>query len=504
MYQPKTAPYKHQATGFALSERSKVFAYTMEQRTGKTKLTLDITAAAYERGTIDGLLVAAPKGVDKQWAEEEVATHLPDRIPRLPLVLRVGKVSTKKFQAEFAALLAFKGLAILASNHEAFRTPTGQKLIEKFLRKRRTLFALDESSCIKTPGAAQTRGITRLGKLAVARRILDGTPNAENPLELFSQYRFLDPNILGFTAFTAFRARYAKMEQGSDPRSGRHFDKVVGYAHIDELQAKIAPYTYRVRRDEVFDMPAKVYQKIWYELSDEQRRVYDSLRDTYRAELISGERITVTSVLSRLLRLQQVLSNKMPGANIILCTVCSGEGCDACNHEGIIDNGQRPTLIDPNNNPRLKALITGIDTDPTASTLVWTRFKSEADDVIQLAHELKRKPCRYDGSVNDKDRTAAKLGFQAGDFDFFVGSAAAAGRGLTLSKGELCIYYSNYFALRPRLQSEDRTEAPGKTKGTGVIDIMAEDTVDVKIVDTLRAKRSLSDAIQGDPAKDWL
>lgn len=504
-YIPQTKPYAHQQAGFDLSHRKQFFAYTMEQRTGKTKLTLDVAGAAYERGSITGLVVMGPKGVDKQWVDDEIPIHLPVRIPRKVLLYRTSQANKRSFKDALEELMQYSGgLSILACNVDACVSKNATAAIEKFLRKKSCMFVLDESSLIKTPKAGRTKAITRLAKFAKARRILDGTPNAENPLELFSQYRLLDPSILGFTSFTAFKARYAKYDQGYDPRSGKTFPKLVGYAHLDELQAKIAPFTYRVRREDVLDMPPKDYQKVYYELSDEQRRVYDGLRDDYRADLKTGETVSVTSVLTRYLRLQQVLSNKLPSAKIMLCPTCAGDGCASCGDEGIIQSAAEPTIIDLEKNPRIIALHGHITKQPPCPTIIWVRFRTEADDVLALGRELGRKVCRYDGATNDEDRNTAKRGFQAGVFDWFVGSAPAGGRGLTLSKCELMGYYSNYFALRLRLQSEDRGEAPGKPRGTGIFDIIAEDTVDANIVEALRTKRTLSDFIMGDPARVWI
>lgn len=506
-YVPLRPPYAHQRKGFELSERERVFAYTMEMRTGKTKLTIDVTAAAFERGSINGLLIVAPKGVDKNWATDEIPTDLPARIPRMVVVYRAIEARTKRFQQLFDDLLKFQGLAVLCANVQASRTPTGRKFLEKFLRSRRTMFALDESSDIKTPAAKQCRAITSLGKLAKARRILDGTPNAENPMELFAQYRFLDPNILGFTNFTAFKARYCvfETEYRFDPKTGKNqeYPKLKEYAHLQELKDKIAPYTYRVRADEVLDMPSHVYQKVHYELEGEQLRVYQALLNEFKAELKSGEVITVRNLLTRYLRLQQVLGNRIPTKTMILCPHCEGEGCEECDGEGVVAGKEKPGIIDHERNPRIEALEAALKGESPAPTILWARFRGEIDDLIALGTKLGRKVCRYDGIVSDDDREAAKRGFQSGEFDWFVGNVSVGGRGLTLSKAELMVYYSNVFALRMRLQSEVRGDAPGK-KSVGILDMMADDTIDEAIVGALRSKKKLSDMMMNDPERKWL
>lgn len=511
-YVPKTPPYRHQRTAFELSHRMRDFFYAMEQRTGKSKVTIDVGAAAFERGTIDAWIVMGPKGVDLNWITDEIPAHLPDRVKRKVLLYRADAKETKTWKGEYEELLRFEGLAILCCNVEASRSDGGMAVLGRFIRERKVYFVLDESSLIKTPSTPTCKRVTKLMDMAVARRELDGTPSAENPLELFAQYRALNPKILGFRTFTEFKQRYAEYEETTvwNPRLeggfGGHqtYPKLVKYARIDELQAKIAPYTYRVLRADVIDMPAKVYQKKRYTLSDEQRRVYDDLKKTFRAELASGEMLTARNILVRYLRYQQILSNRVPSKEVRICGACMGEGCDACEDQGVIFDAETFKIIDPNNNPRLEAAAEEFVVNKDLPTIVWCRFRHEADEMMKLAADLGRRPVRYDGAVKDVDRGRNKAAFQSGDADFFVGSQAAGGRGLTLSKCEYMFYYSNYAALRLRLQSEDRGEAPGKPRGTGIVDAVAEDTIDETLIDLMRKKKKLSDEVMRDPAREWI
>ncbi len=508
----KTSPYSHQYKGLLKTYRAPCFAITWEPRVGKTKMILDTAALAFLRKSITGLAIVAPKGVDRNWLEDEIKIHFPDNIPHQCLLYRSADVRAAWWQNAYKDLLAFPGLAILALNVDACARTNGRAALQKFLDQKKSLLVFDESADGKTPNSARTKALHHLSKRAKARRILDGTPSAENPLELFAQYRFLSSEITGFSNFTSFKARYAVYEDAYtfDKGTGgtRKRPQLVSYAHLDELTARIAPYTDRVRRDEVFDMPAKVYQKERYQLSDEQARVYHELREQYRTELKSGATITAANVLVRYLRLQQVLSNRFPSERYMLCTACNGGGCSVCGDAGVIENKSREEghIIDNTSHRRLEALERVITTARARAqpTIVWCRFRTEANDIVRLALNHGRKVARYDGTCTDDEKFNAKRDFQNGVLDFIVGSAPAGGRGITLSRAQLLIYYSNFFSLRLRLQSEDRAEAPGKKEGTDIVDIVAEQTIDEDLITALRGKKVLSDMINGDPARMWL
>ena len=103
-------------------------------------------------------------------------------------------------------------LHILIMNVESLSTDKGVKFASKFLNSHKVIMAIDESTTIKNQAAKRTKNIIGLGKFAKYRRIMTGSPITKNPLDLFSQCEFLDPWLLNFDSFYAFRNRYAKMK----------------------------------------------------------------------------------------------------------------------------------------------------------------------------------------------------------------------------------------------------------------------------------------------------
>jgi hypothetical protein len=494
----------HQRVGFALSADAPNFALLMEQRTGKTAIVLATAAYQYEKGAIDALLVVAwPQGVHRNWIEDEVPQDIPERIPYKALAWRSGKANTKAFKNSFQELLDFKGLAILGVNAEALTSEVCKKYLRRFLKARRLLVVGDESTWFKSPGAKRTKTMRSIGQNPNVRfrRILDGTP-LESPLDLYSQFAFLDLDIIGQPDFTTFKARYSEWED-KETKAGQAYKALVRYTNLDELRAKIAPFSYRVLRRECADLPPKTYRKRYVQLSPEQRRVYDALRDEYRAELSDGRRVDVPLVLTRYLRLQEVLSNRLAGdVRAEVCPACLGDGCEACRDEGVLRYRLPPTVIDPTAHPRLSALEEELK-EPRP-VIVWARFRHEVDEILALCQNLGRKPCRYDGVADDDQKLAARRGFAAGLYDTFVGNQRAGGRGVKLAAAEAIIYYSNTFGLLDRLQSEDRAEDLGRAVSTEILDLVAEDTIDEPIVAALRSKKSVADLVTGDDPRAWL
>lgn len=506
-YTPKRPWMAHQRKGFELSVNQRNFALLMEMRTGKSQIIYDTIAYQYLRGMIDAALVVAwPAGVHRNWITDEAPQVIPDAVKWKGYVWDAPKakqVGHKKRQQE---LLAFNGLAILAVNAESITSEIAKNYIRKFLAKRRVFLVADESTFMKTAGKKRSITMHAFGNGAnvVFKRILDGTPTGEGPLDLYSQFKFLDTNILGPPDYAAFKRYYSEWED-KFKADGTSYPTMIGYRNLDILNQRMARVSYRVLRSDCADLPPKMYVKRYVDLSAEQLRVYNDLRDQYRAELASGQTIKADMALTRYLRLQQVLGNRLPEINsAIVCGSCMGDGCEACDDEGIIETTTPPIVIDPNNNPRLDALMHEARQLDGKKSIIWARFRIEVTEIIEQLRSIGRNPVRYDGMVSSADKALALKRFQDGDATDLVGSARAGGRGLRMSAADVMMYYSNDFALLARLQSEDRAETMDQTESTTIIDFVSPETIDETIVDALRRKKKIADIITGDKQGVWL
>lgn len=470
-YEPAREPRNHQRLGIRKALTKKVFGVLMEQGTGKTKVALDVAGARYEAGRIDALAIVAPKGVDSNWITDEIPKDLPERIKRSCFLHRAGRND----EAAFRAVLSSPGLAILAMNIDAVNTELGAKRLTAFLKKRRAMMIVDESTIIKTPRAKRTRKVRQLGKLAPYRMILTGTPAVQGPFDLYSQFAFLDPRILGHTTFTAFKSYYGRWRTEYNGRTGQSYPKLdeeQPYRNLDELTERMEPFSFRATKD-VLDLPPKVYQKRRFELTEAEARAYQQLREETFLQLSSGELVTAPVVIARMTRLAQIASGFV----------------------GTGDGEPHPLVPRP---ARLDAFLQMEETIE-GQGIAWCRFKRDVD---LLVNEL--DAVRYDGAVSDEDRKRAIDRFRAGEAKWFVGNPAAGGRGITLVEARTVVYYANSFNLEHRLQSEDRAHRIGQTSSVLYVDMLAEGTIDERVIDVLRAKKNVADLVTGDGWKEWI
>ena len=127
----------------------------------------------------------------------------------------------------------------------------------------------DESQKIKGPSTKQSKGMHRLGEVAKYKLILTGTPVTASPMDFFSQYKFLDPDIFG-KSYYAFRNRYAVM-------GGYKNKQVVGYQNKDELIRKAHSIAYRITKAEALDLPETVDQELYCSLEHKANQYYQEM-----------------------------------------------------------------------------------------------------------------------------------------------------------------------------------------------------------------------------------
>ena len=474
-YKFKTRPYKHQLTALEKSWNRETYAYFMEMGTGKTKVLIDNAAMLYDKGKIDGLLIIAPKGVIGTWYNQELPAHLPDHIENVTVLWQ--PLINKKQQSKLNTLFEISNdLHILIMNVEAFSTDKGVKFAKKFLLSHNTLMAVDESTTIKNPKALRTKSIVEISKMAKYRRVLTGAPVTKNPLDLYAQCYFLDPEHLGHSSYYSFRMRYAIMKTAFI--SGRSIQLVSGFRNLAELSEKIQPFSYRVLKEDCLDLPPKIYMKRSIDLTSEQKKVYKQMKEEALAEL-HGKQITTMTALTQLMRLQQI----------------------TCGHF-VADDG----TTQPIKSNRLNELMDILD-EVEGKAIIWAHWQKDIQNIVK---EIKKVhgPCSvvdYYGLTPQDQRDKNKDAFQNDSkVRFLVGTPQTAGYGLTLTAANTVVYYSNGYDLEKRLQSEDRAHRIGQKKSVTYIDIIAEDTIDKKIQDSLRKKINIASEVLGEEIRSWI
>jgi SNF2 family DNA or RNA helicase len=474
-YKFRLKPYKHQLTALEKSWNKENYAYFMEMGTGKTKVLIDNMSMLYDKGKIDGALIIAPKGVVKTWYEQELPAHLPNHIENVTILWQsnITKSQQEKLDSLFETDTA---LHILVMNVEAFSTDKGVKFATKFLNSHKTLMAVDESTTVKTPTAKRTKNIIDLGRYAKYKRILTGSPVTKNPLDLYSQCEFLDPYLLDFSSYYAFRNRYAEMK--TMHIRGRSIQVVNEFKNLGELSDTIQNFSYRVLKEDCLDLPDKIFTKRHIALTPDQFKVYQQMKKQAIA-VLNGKVTSTMTVLTQLMRLHQI----------------------TCGHF-TADDGTTQLL--PNN--RITELMNILE-ETEGKAIIWANYQRDVNQIIQ--HIVKEygqgSVVDYYGLTPQDERQENIKKFQNGDeCRFLVGTTQTGGYGITLTKANTVIYYSNGYDLEKRLQSEDRAHRIGQKKAVTYIDIICEDTVDEKIVKALREKINIASEVLGEELKEWI
>jgi SNF2 family DNA or RNA helicase len=514
----KTTPRDHQMTALEYSAEEEYFALLMEMGTGKSKVAIDTMVHLYmqggDNGRIDCAVIIAPKGVYTNWTSDdpeepgELLKHMPDEVYQSARI-RVWKSSAGKAHLEALEdnLLPCSGLRVLAMNVEALSmSRRAVDYYHRFIRSGRCLVIIDESTTIKNPTANRTKVIVKSARDVEYRRILSGQPSPQSPLDIFSQFEFLDWQILGHKSFFTFRQRYAVLQ--TMEFGGRHVKVVVGYRNTEELHDKIEPYSYRCLKKDCLDLPPQQYFFRDVEMTREQWAAYNQMRDHAMAEI--GQRVPC-------IQCQGEEGNTV-------CGVCGGAGTLAVDYASATavitqilrlhqivcghitdENGVVHSL--PSNRPQ--ALLEQLEEAGDVKSIIWATYRyniREICDTLSRAHGPDSVVHFYGGTSQD-DRDLAKKRLQNDErCRFFVGSPATGKFGLTLTAAPNVVYYSNSHDLEQRDQSEQRTHRIGSEihESINYTDLIVRGTVEERIIKNLRAKINTASVITGDAFREWL
>jgi len=474
-YKFKTKPYAHQLTALEKSWNRENYAYFMEMGTGKTKVLIDNLAMLYDKGKVNGALIIAPKGVVGTWYNQEIPTHLPNHIENVTTLWQAN-ITKKQKESLDKLLKPGEELHILVMNVEAFSTTKGVEFATRFLNSHRPLIAIDESTTIKNPKAKRTKNIIHLADLAKYRRVMTGSPVTKNPLDLFTQCYFLDPYLLGHESYYSFRMRYAIMKTANI--SGRQIQLVSGFKNLGELSDKLKPFSYRVLKEDCLDLPDKIYMKRNINLTPDQLKLYNQMKKEALATL-NGKVTSTVNALTQLMRLQQI----------------------TCGHFTADDGSTQPIK-----NNRITELMDVLE-EIEGKAIIWAHYQYDITNIIKEVTKVHGPGSIVDyyGLTPQDERQGNIKKFQDDPkCRFIVGTPATGGYGITLTAANTVIYYSNGYDLEKRLQSEDRAHRIGQKKSVTYVDLICEETVDEKIVKSLRKKINIASEVLGEELKSWI
>ncbi len=485
-YTPARPLLAHQATELARMQGQEAWALLMEFGTGKSAVIVADAGRLYTAGRINGVLVLAPKGSYRDWSLENDETshwHLNMRQDLHKFVVRWKGGHNKYERIALDMLIKMDSLSVLVVNTEALSN--GNRAYDecvKFLTARTCMLVVDESTQVKSPGAKRTKKVIKLAGMAKYQRILTGFPTPKSSMDLYSQFQVLDWKILGHKSFWTFKYRYALTQPLN--LGSRTIEQIVGYKNTEELWGKIAPYSSRVRADDCLDLPPIQYVKRVVEMPDETRRVYRELCQQATSELDGGGHVTATLAITLIMRLHQI----------------------ACGH--VTTETGELTPLPCGKYDELLELIEEIG--ETEKIVIWTHWRHSIQTIVAdlLSRFGMKSTVSYWGDVSETHR-AENLHRFAHDPEcrFFVGSQMAGGRGINdLVVARHAVFFSNPPDLELRLNAEARTRRKGSEGHSSIVyhDLTTADTVEEKIVKSLRARLDLASLIVGDKIREWL
>ena len=452
--------YEFQRQAIEAAGLQPFFAFFMEMGTGKTRCAIEKAGRHYAAGHITGVLIVTFKGVHRQWIETQVPTHL-GTIDGEPIDCRAEFWDGKK--APSWGQKYRNRLEIFAATFPSLTSKNGEKAVEEFtIRHQGRLMAIiDESHAIKTPHSARSEACIAIGHRARIRLILTGTPVPAKIEDEWSQSLFLSEVIFGSRYVTTFRAAYT--DSDGNPRN------------LPAFQEKIAPYCYRVTKDEALDLPPKIYDQYKFDLLPNARRVYNELKRNFLTETDSGETVTVQNAAVLALRLQQ-----------ITCGVLVDEK-DADGSPGDVHR------VGTEREDALGELLTKFAEE--RKIIVWCRFTRDVDAAVRVCTATNQgRVVTLDGRSKDAERRTIEADFMRDDnVKFLVAMPAVAGTGYNFQGAcRTAIYYSNSFNSVERWQSEDRIHRIGTTHPVQYIDIVCKNSVDEGILANLKAKTNFA------------
>ena len=450
----KVKPYNHQkiAFNFAIEklEQEGCAALLMDMGLGKSLTSIAIAGRLYLDNKIEKVLVVCPTSIISVWEKEFV--KFADYDYNVESI--VGSTMSKR-KEKLKTLCHKKGLKVAVINYEA--TWRMEKELNVY---KPDIIICDESQKIKNPSAAQSKTLHRLGLKAKYKIILTGTPVQNSPMDVFSQWKFLDPNIFG-VSFYAFRNRYAVM-------GGYYNHQIIRYKNMDEMTSKAHSVAYRITKEEALDLPEQIFLNRYCDLEKEARNVYDKVARESYVELMDGE-ITATNVLTKLMRLSQIAGGHVK------------------------DDEGRMQVISKAKLNELKDIMEDVIIDNKKKLVVFARFIPEIESIKQLAEEMKVEYSYITGEIKTDDRGVMCDNFQNNDnVKLFIAQIQTAGLGITLTAADTAVFYSLDFNYANYSQAIARTHRIGQKNTCTYINLISTETVDEKIIKALDSKEDIA------------
>ena len=455
----RAVPYRHQEDAYAFVRQLLAppqgggAALLMEMGTGKTITSVAIIGTLWQQCCIKRLLIVAPLSILGVWQGEfqKFADYDYNLVVLEGTTAR--KVDTIRHMNGFA-------LQVLVVNYES-----AWRLEAELAKWKPDMIVCDEGHKIKTHNIAASKALHRLGAKAKYRLLLTGTVITNKPVDVFSQYKFADPSVYG-QSFYLFRNRFFDMTG-----YGNH-TPVMKKSMEPEFTEGLHSIAFRATKAECLDLPdtTDIVQRV--ELEPATMRTYRQLvKDSY-AEL-AGDTVTVTNVLTRLLRLSQLTGGFLGGDDSTATEQVSSAKLDALSD--IIESAEQDG----------KKLV------------VIARFIPEIRAIGKLLTKKGIQYAQISGEIKNRDAQVAAFQNDP-SVAVFIGQIATAGLGITLTAASTMVFYSMDYSMSNYEQTRARIHRVGQRQPCTYIHLIAKGTVDEKVLQALRDKANLAKVLVDD------
>jgi len=468
-YRFHTKPFKHQRRGLVRLWKKGSGALFWEPGTGKTKTALDFAAALHFDGKADRVLILCPINAIQVWPNQ-MEKHLP--MMAYESTVPQGSVGQKAEQIEEAIeLVPGSVLRFVILNYEAIiKRDKKWDIMEVLKQYDPDLLILDESQKVKNATAKRSKAAHYLGQRAPKVCLLSGTPVSKNYLDLYSQFKVIDPYIWRDPdkgdpmSWTRFRYRYGIW-------GGRSGYELRGYQSVDDLRRRYQPFTSTARKKDCLDLPMVTDEIIPVVMNDASRAAYDSFAEdglvVWRRHLVDAP-----IILTKLLRLQE-----MTGGAV---------------HDevgGVVEFQMEKMTI-------LKGLLDDLK-EANEKVIVFARFRWEMDTITKI---MKVKNS-IRGGVSHKGRVKAVRDFRKSKEPDILLIQIAAGEALD-GLQDVCshaVFYSTDYSWDHFVQARGRLDRQGQTTPVTFYHLHMVKTTDKLVYRALLEKRNLEKMVMDDP-----
>lgn len=445
------APYKHQIETLKfLHERAYAAVYS-EPGTGKTRSLVCAAEAKKMQGVVCRALYVCPDAV-RETAGVEIQrwTDLSVTVLRGSSEERVKQLRETD---SFFYVLNYESCPLI---------------LEELVKKSFDLVIMDESTRIKNPKANRTKALATIVKKCKVRWQATGSPMPTNPLDIHGQYSLLDRRILGDSDF--FKRTFIQYKKGTSIKP-----VIAGYKNMDRLKRIMDKFSIRYLKDECLDLPDKVFVEHLVPLSDLQTRIYKELEEQFVSELPSGETVSISNVMSKYMRLQQITS-------------------------GFVGSGEEADIFDDTRIRHLQGIVEMINPD-NEKIIIWCSYTPSIHRIAKVFKRL--NPAFLYGEVSDKQGQIDKFNNHE-SCRILIGNSKV-GIGCTMNVAAYTIYYElPYFDTEAMIQSQDRNHRIGQKRKVTYYTMISPGTIDRTISSNLNKKFKLAEFLTGDDVKKML